>query len=170
MHGSRPSKHLDGGSRNGANGYENGYANGHANGPPALASAQLPGAVVSMISPRGDRSSPEGDGMMLTPFEKNLEVWRQLWRVLERSQLVVQIVDARNPLLFRCIDLERYVAELCQVKEKRSLLLVNKADLLLVPAAVRLGPDHLRRCGALGPARAEPANRGSRRVAWRSSG
>ena len=68
--------------------------------------------------------------MMLTPFEKNLEVWRQLWRVLERSQLVVQIVDARNPLLFRCIDLERYVAELCKVKEKRSLLLVNKADLL----------------------------------------
>ena len=68
--------------------------------------------------------------MMLTPFEKNLEVWRQLWRVLERSQLVVQIVDARNPLLFRCIDLERYVAELCQVKEKKSLLLVNKADLL----------------------------------------
>ena len=79
---------------------------------------------------RGLATLEEGDGMMLTPFEKNLEVWRQLWRVLERSQLVVQIVDARNPLLFRCIDLERYVAELCQVKEKRSLLLVNKADLL----------------------------------------
>lgn len=27
---------------------------------------------------------------MLTPFEKNLEVWRQLWRVLERSDIVVQ--------------------------------------------------------------------------------
>ena len=79
---------------------------------------------------RGLATLEEGDGMMLTPFEKNLEVWRQLWRVLERSQLVVQIVDARNPLLFRCIDLERYVAELCKVKEKRSLLLVNKADLL----------------------------------------
>ena len=38
---------------------------------------------------------------VMTPFEKNLEVWRQLWRVVERSKVVVQIVDARNPLLFR---------------------------------------------------------------------
>lgn len=29
--------------------------------------------------------------MSLTPFEKNLEVWRQLWRVLERSQILVQV-------------------------------------------------------------------------------
>ena len=28
---------------------------------------------------------------MLTPFEKNLEVWRQLWRVLERSDVIVQV-------------------------------------------------------------------------------
>ena len=32
----------------------------------------------------------EGEGLVLTPFEKNLEVWRQLWRVLERSHIVVQ--------------------------------------------------------------------------------
>ena len=25
---------------------------------------------------------------MVTPFEKNLEIWRQLWRVIERSDLV----------------------------------------------------------------------------------
>lgn len=30
------------------------------------------------------------EGLVLTPFEKNLEVWRQLWRVLERSDIVVQ--------------------------------------------------------------------------------
>lgn len=65
---------------------------------------------------------------MLTPFEKNLEVWRQLWRVLERSQLVLQIVDARNPLLFRCPDLERYAKEIDP--RKRCMLLINKADLL----------------------------------------
>ena len=44
-------------------------------------------------------------GLMLTPFERNIEVWRQLWRVVERSHLIVQIVDARNPLRFRCDDL-----------------------------------------------------------------
>ena len=47
----------------------------------------------------------------MTPFEKNLEVWRQLWRVLERSDLVCQVVDARDPLRYRCPDLEAYVEE-----------------------------------------------------------
>ncbi|KAJ1841592.1 hypothetical protein LPJ73_006067, partial [Coemansia sp. RSA 2703] len=70
----------------------------------------------------------EQEGLLLTPFERNLEVWRQLWRVLERSHLVVQIVDARNPMLFRSRDLTDYVAEIDE--RKRSLLLVNKADML----------------------------------------
>lgn len=70
--------------------------------------------------------------LLLTPFERNLEVWRQLWRVLERSQLIVQIVDARNPLRFRCEDLERYVVELSKLTglHRQNLLLINKADLL----------------------------------------
>lgn len=38
--------------------------------------------------------------LRVTPFEKNLEVWRQLWRVMERCDLTIQIVDARNPLLY----------------------------------------------------------------------
>ena len=33
----------------------------------------------------------EEEKLVLTPFEKNLEVWRQLWRVLERSHIVVQV-------------------------------------------------------------------------------
>ncbi|XP_063080354.1 large subunit GTPase 1 homolog isoform X2 [Cavia porcellus] len=47
----------------------------------------------------------EEQKLILTPFERNLDFWRQLWRVIERSDVVVQIVDARNPLLFRCQDL-----------------------------------------------------------------
>ncbi|KAI8366817.1 uncharacterized protein BYT42DRAFT_143976 [Radiomyces spectabilis] len=70
----------------------------------------------------------EDEGLLLTPFEKNIEVWRQLWRVIERSQLVVQIVDARNPLLFRSADLEKYVKEVDPTKE--NLLLINKGDFL----------------------------------------
>ncbi|KAJ0694560.1 putative Ras GTPase GNL1 [Helianthus annuus] len=30
----------------------------------------------------------ENDSLVLTPFEKNLDIWRQLWSVLERSDLV----------------------------------------------------------------------------------
>jgi hypothetical protein len=30
----------------------------------------------------------ENDKIVLTPFEKNIDIWRQLWRVVERSDLV----------------------------------------------------------------------------------
>ena len=40
----------------------------------------------------------------------------------------MQIVDARNPLLFRCTDLEAYVREVDPTK--KNLLLINKSDLL----------------------------------------
>lgn len=63
-----------------------------------------------------------------TPFEKNLEVWRQLWRVMERSDMAIQIVDARNPLLYFTQDLAKYAAE--QNPPKAMMLLVNKADFL----------------------------------------
>lgn len=77
----------------------------------------------------------ENNELILTPFERNLEVWRQLWRVVERSNLIVQIVDARNPLFFRSLDLVNYVQELDDPENnnpKNNLLLVNKADLLTV--------------------------------------
>ncbi|KAH9049549.1 P-loop containing nucleoside triphosphate hydrolase protein [Lactarius hengduanensis] len=78
------------------------------------------------------------DKFLLTPFERNLEVWRQLWRVIERSHLIVQIVDARSPLKFRCEDLEAYVKDVEGAEgeqgtgrgKRKSLLLINKADLL----------------------------------------
>ena len=77
---------------------------------------------------RGLAEMQETDYLLMTPFERNLEVWRQLWRVIERSDLVVQIVDARNPLLFRSEDLEKYVKEVNPTKN--NLLLVNKADMM----------------------------------------
>ncbi|KAK4696025.1 large subunit GTPase 1, partial [Lecanoromycetidae sp. Uapishka_2] len=77
---------------------------------------------------RGLAEMQENDDLLMTPFERNLEVWRQLWRVIERSDLIVQIVDARNPLLFRSEDLERYVKEVDA--KKNNLLLVNKADMM----------------------------------------
>ena len=40
----------------------------------------------------------------------------------------MQIVDARNPLLFRCEDLEAYVKEVDE--NKINLILINKSDLL----------------------------------------
>jgi len=66
--------------------------------------------------------------LAITPFEKNIEIWRQLWLVVEKSQVLIQIVDGRNPLFFRSLDLENYIIE--NNSEKEIILLVNKADLL----------------------------------------
>ena len=63
----------------------------------------------------------------VTPFEKNIEIWRQLWRVMERSSCIVQVVDARNPLFYLSKDLKAYAT---QELGKPMLLLINKSDYL----------------------------------------
>jgi large subunit GTPase 1 len=74
-----------------------------------------------------NKASQSNTPRVVTPFEKNLQVWRQLWRVLERCQVLVQILDARNPLFYLNQDLRQYVAgEL----KKPMLLLLNKSDFL----------------------------------------
>ncbi|XP_063535519.1 large subunit GTPase 1 homolog [Cydia strobilella] len=64
-------------------------------------------------------------GAALTPYERNLELWKQLWRTLEKADVVLILLDARNPLLFRCADLEKYASE----QKCKCILLLNKADL-----------------------------------------
>lgn len=70
----------------------------------------------------------ESENFILTPFERNLEIWRQLWRVLESCDTIVQVVDARNPLLFHCGDAFHYAKELDP--SKKTLVICNKGDLL----------------------------------------
>ncbi|KAF4962241.1 hypothetical protein FSARC_9666 [Fusarium sarcochroum] len=90
---------------------------------------------------RGLAELQENNDLLMTPFERNLEVWRQLWRVIERSDLIVQIVDARNPLLFRSEDLESYVKAVDPKKE--NLLLINKAD-MMTPKQRKAWAKHLK--------------------------
>ena len=66
-------------------------------------------------------------GASVTPYEKNLHVWRQLWRVLERSAVVLQIVDARNPLFYLSEDLRTYAMD---ELGKPMMMIVNKSDYL----------------------------------------
>ncbi|KAF5659167.1 GTP-binding protein [Fusarium heterosporum] len=93
---------------------------------------------------RGLAELQENNDLLMTPFERNLEVWRQLWRVIERSDLIVQIVDARNPLLFRSEDLEDYVKDVDSKKE--NLLLINKAD-MMTPKQRKAWAKHLKEAG-----------------------
>ncbi|MES1909349.1 MAG: hypothetical protein MHM6MM_002104 [Cercozoa sp. M6MM] len=72
--------------------------------------------------------------MTLTPFERNLSVWRELWRTTERTDVIIEVADARNPLLFRAgSDLREVIAE-ARGPGEGAILLLNKADLLSVEA------------------------------------
>ena len=71
----------------------------------------------------------------LSFFEHNLEVWRQLWRVAEMSDIVLLIVDIRFPLVHFPPALYNYIVR----DMKRHLVLVlNK-----VGAAHRCGIDNV---------------------------
>ncbi|MEN2497103.1 MAG: hypothetical protein MHMPM18_001534 [Marteilia pararefringens] len=62
----------------------------------------------------------------LTYFEYNLNVWKQFWLVIERSDVVAQIVDARNPFAYICPD----IVEICKENNKSHILVINKSDML----------------------------------------
>lgn len=64
-------------------------------------------------------------------FEMNLETWRQLWRVLEISDIILIIADIRHPILHFPPGLFKHVTE---DLKKDVILVLNKID--LVPASL----------------------------------
>ncbi|XP_060534711.1 guanine nucleotide-binding protein-like 1 [Cylas formicarius] len=70
------------------------------------------------------------DLKQLSYFELNLETWRQLWRVLEMSDIILFIVDIRYPAAMFPTSLYDYVTE--ELK-KDFILVLNKIDLSPAP-------------------------------------
>ncbi|KAJ3598537.1 hypothetical protein NHX12_002046 [Muraenolepis orangiensis] len=66
----------------------------------------------------------------LSHFEHNLETWRQFWRVLEMSDVVLLIVDIRHPVLQFPPTVYHYITEELR---KHVVLVLNKADLCPPP-------------------------------------
>ncbi|KYQ96922.1 guanine nucleotide binding protein 1 [Tieghemostelium lacteum] len=67
------------------------------------------------------------DKSRLNYFEHNLEVWRQLWRVSERSDVILLITDARYPLFHFPPALYSYIVN---DLKKPMVLVLNKIDLV----------------------------------------
>ncbi|BDA48334.1 Nuclear/nucleolar GTPase 2 [Coccomyxa sp. Obi] len=59
-------------------------------------------------------------------------IWGELFKVVDSSDVVVQVLDARDPLGTRCTYLEQHLKK--NARHKHMLLLLNKCD--LVPAWV----------------------------------
>lgn len=71
-------------------------------------------------------------------FEQNIEVWRQLWRVLERADVAVVVVDARNPMLHLPPALYAHVTRRLR---KPLVVVLNKIDAVPM-AAVEQWASH----------------------------
>lgn len=55
-------------------------------------------------------------------------IWGELYKVVDSSDVVVQVLDARDPQGTRCHHLEKHLKEQC--KHKHMVLLLNKCDLI----------------------------------------
>ncbi|KAI0347817.1 P-loop containing nucleoside triphosphate hydrolase protein [Trametopsis cervina] len=75
-------------------------------------------------------TTPEPEEMPRAPtsFERNLEVWRQLWRVTEISQILLILLDSRCPLLHYPPSLASYLAAPAHSR-KRTILVLTKVDI-----------------------------------------
>ncbi|XP_065863208.1 nuclear/nucleolar GTPase 2-like [Euphorbia lathyris] len=84
------------------------------------------------LSAEGDEEDGLRDLVRHTMFEKgqSKRIWGELYKVIDSSDVVVQVLDARDPQGTRCYHLEKHLREHC--KHKHMILLLNKCD--LVPA------------------------------------
>lgn len=69
----------------------------------------------------------------LSYCELNIETWRQLWRVLELSDIVLVIADARFPTLMFPPSVFEYVTK---ELNKNVILVLNKIDLVETPVVL----------------------------------
>ncbi|KAG8364958.1 hypothetical protein BUALT_Bualt18G0052700 [Buddleja alternifolia] len=96
------------------------------------------GSQDAFVEKHGAGTSAEGgedgfrDLVRHTMFEKgqSKRIWGELYKVIDSSDVVVQVLDARDPQGTRCYHLERHLKEHC--KHKHMIFLLNKCD--LVPA------------------------------------
>ncbi|KAL6902097.1 hypothetical protein ACP4OV_004973 [Aristida adscensionis] len=82
--------------------------------------------------PRDEEEDGLRDLVRHTMFEKgqSKRIWGELYKVIDSSDVVVQVLDARDPMGTRCYHLEKHLKENC--KHKHLVFLLNKCD--LVPA------------------------------------
>jgi nuclear GTP-binding protein len=61
-------------------------------------------------------------------------IWNELYKVIDSSDVVIHVLDARDPLGTRCRSVEKYIRE--EAPHKHLLFLLNKCDLVPTTVAV----------------------------------
>lgn len=61
-------------------------------------------------------------------------IWNELYKVIDSSDVVIHVLDARDPLGTRCRSVEKYIRE--EAPHKHLLFVLNKCDLVPTGVAV----------------------------------
>ncbi len=66
-------------------------------------------------------------------------IWNELYKVIDSSDVVIHVLDARDPLGTRCRSVEKYIKE--EASHKHLIFVLNKCD--LVPTRVAVSTQYL---------------------------
>lgn len=72
-------------------------------------------------------------------------IWNELYKVIDSSDVVIHVLDARDPEGTRCRSIEKYIQE--EAPHKHLVFIVNKCDLVPTGVAVSISflslPNHI---------------------------
>lgn len=87
-----------------------------------------------------ENSNVQDEGELTTAREaifskgQSKRIWNELYKVIDSSDVVIHVLDARDPLGTRCRSVEKYIRE--EAPHKHLLFLLNKCDLVPTSVAV----------------------------------
>jgi nuclear GTP-binding protein len=103
---------------------------------------------LKLLSGRAHEIASDGDPGMETSISVAVEpifnkgqskrIWNELYKVIDCSDVIIHVLDARDPLGTRCRSVERYLKE--EKQHKAMIFVLNKID--LVPTHVTVSNPH----------------------------
>lgn len=55
-------------------------------------------------------------------------IWNELYKVVDSSDVIIHVLDARDPLGTRCVNIEKYIKN--EAAHKNLIFVLNKCDLV----------------------------------------